>query len=180
MSTLQKILMGAGIAGIWILTLVAAVKMSGKMSDPVIMHDTTTVVIHETDTVVIAEPILKDEIFLRTEIRRLKAELASRPSVTYDTICTPCQTDSVDVEIPISQRHYVDSTYEAWVSGYDPHLDSLTIFRNNTVIRQYIPIQIKKTTRPKVCVTAGPYAGYGPDGFGYGLGITVGYPIIVF
>lgn len=183
MSKLQKILMGVGIVGIWILSLVVAVQFRDEMCSPVILSDTTTVVVHDTDTVFIAEPLLKDERFLRNEIRRLKVELASRPSIEHDTVDAAYLTasyDSMDVELPFTQRHYVDSTYEAWVSGYEPQLDSITIYRHNTIVMQYVPVKVRETIRPKVTLSIGPYAGYGPTGFDYGIGLTVGYPLICF
>ena len=33
--------------------------------------------------------------------------------------------DSIDVPIPIIQKRYDDSLYTAWVSGFDPNLDSI-------------------------------------------------------
>ena len=40
-----------------------------------------------------------------------------------------CSKDSAIVELPIIQRHYADSTYEAWISGpVDPRLDSIRVF----------------------------------------------------
>lgn len=38
-------------------------------------------------------------------------------------------TDSVFVKLPISQKHYAqDSVYDAWVSGYEPSLDSISVY----------------------------------------------------
>lgn len=35
--------------------------------------------------------------------------------------------DSIDVPIPIYQKRYDDSLYTAWVSGYEPNLDSINL-----------------------------------------------------
>lgn len=35
--------------------------------------------------------------------------------------------DSIDVPIPIVQKRYEDSLYTAWVSGFEPNLDSLRL-----------------------------------------------------
>lgn len=74
--------------------------------------------------------------------------------VEIPTFITETIIDTVYVEkdensgyiIPISQRYYKDSLYEAWVSGYRPNLDSLNIFRKtitntitNTVTREIYP-----------------------------------------
>ncbi len=35
--------------------------------------------------------------------------------------------DSIDVPVPIVQKRYEDSLYTAWVSGFEPNLDSLRL-----------------------------------------------------
>ena len=35
--------------------------------------------------------------------------------------------DSIDVPIPIIQKRYDDSLYTAWVSGFEPNLDSINL-----------------------------------------------------
>ena len=42
--------------------------------------------------------------------------------------------DSVRVIIPITQKVYADSTYRAWVSGYNPRLDSIEVYRRTITI----------------------------------------------
>lgn len=37
--------------------------------------------------------------------------------------------DTAWVTLPRTQKRYQDSTYEAWVSGYDPKLDSIYVYR---------------------------------------------------
>lgn len=62
--------------------------------------------------------------------------------------------DSADVVIPITQKVYEDSTYTAYVSGYNPQLDSL-IFRMPREV-----ITIKEYQKPKRW-GIGIQAGYG-------------------
>lgn len=83
--------------------------------------------------------------------------------------------DSVAVEIPIVQRHYRDSTYEAWVSGYEARLDSVRVFAPTTVITRR---EWKPPKRWHVGVTAG--YGYGPKGVQPYVGIGITYSIISF
>lgn len=53
--------------------------------------------------------------------------------VVRDTLCDTItyvdslHHDSTDVVIPITQIEYKDSTYQAWVSGFHPQLDSIKI-----------------------------------------------------
>lgn len=85
-----------------------------------------------------------------------------------------CSRDSATVELPIIQRHYADSSYEAWVSGpIDPRLDSLNIYAPVTTIT-------KQVWKPPKRWHIGPTIGYGytPHGFEPYLGISVTYSII--
>lgn len=87
-----------------------------------------------------------------------------------------CSSDSVLVELPKIQRHYADSTYEAWVSGpLDPRLDSVKVFAPTTVITQR---QWKPPKRWHIGVTAG--YGYGAKGFQPYIGVGVTYSIFDF
>lgn len=38
-------------------------------------------------------------------------------------------SDSVSVVLPVTQKHYMDSAYDAWVSGYMPQLDSIRVYQ---------------------------------------------------
>lgn len=38
-------------------------------------------------------------------------------------------SDTVWVMVPRTQKRYEDSTYTAWVSGYEPRLDSIEVYR---------------------------------------------------
>lgn len=87
-----------------------------------------------------------------------------------------CRDDSATVEVPIIQRHYADSTYEAWVSGpLDPRLDSVRVYERTTTIRQ---TERAAPKRWHIGVTAG--YGYGPKGFQPYIGVGITYSIISF
>lgn len=84
--------------------------------------------------------------------------------------------DSALVELPMIQRHYADSTYEAWVSGpIDPQLDSIKVFRPTTIITRR---EWKPPKRWHIGVTAG--YGYGPKGFQPYIGVGLTYSIWSF
>lgn len=89
-----------------------------------------------------------------------------------------CCSDSVFVELPMIQRLYADSTYEAWVSGpVDPKLDSLRIFLPTTIITQQA-VRMDKQKHWHLGVTTG--YGYGIKGFQPYIGIGLTYSIISF
>lgn len=87
-----------------------------------------------------------------------------------------CSTDSAIVELPIIQRHYADSTYEAWVSGpIDPRLDSVKLFAPTTIITKR---EWKPPKHWHIGVTAG--YGYGAKGFQPYIGVGITYSIFSF
>lgn len=108
-------------------------------------------------------------------------------SISVDTLITAhygtgaggeprCSKDSAIVELPIIQRHYADSTYEAWISGpVDPRLDSLRVFAPTTIITRR---EWKPPKRWHIGVTAG--YGYGAKGFQPFVGLGITYSIFSF
>lgn len=83
--------------------------------------------------------------------------------------------DSVEVEIPISQTVYEDSSYTAYISGYRAQLDSL-IFRQKREV-----VTITKWKPPKRW-SIGIQAGYGASRHGMEpyIGIGVSYNLFSF
>lgn len=106
------------------------------------IHD--TIVKTRVDSIFYQSPI----VYKVKEIRR-------------DTVrITDVKHDSVDVILPVIQKEYRDSTYSAWVSGYqDVNLDSIEIYQKNifTEINN-----TKYVTKYK----------NRPFGFSVGLGVT--------
>lgn len=86
------------------------------------------------DTISYLQPIPVDSVVVRYQTARLPMK--------RDTVLIG-YADSVDVEVPITQKRYADSTYTAWVSGYNPSLDSICIYR------RYEIVTITNTIRPK-------------------------------
>lgn len=85
-----------------------------------------------------------------------------------------CCEDSAIMGLPIIQRHYADSTYEAWVSGpVDPRLDSLRVFAPTAIIT-------KREWKPPKRWHIGPTVGFGftPHGFEPFIGVSLTYSII--
>ncbi len=80
------------------------------------------------------------------------------------------------VELPLIQRHYADSTYEAWVSGpIDPRLDSIRVFAPTSIIT-------KREWKPPKHWHIGPSVGIGytAKGFQPYIGISLTYSILSF
>ena len=84
--------------------------------------------------------------------------------------------DSLQLVLVRVQRHYSDSTFDAWVSGVDPRLDSIKTYQTNMVISKEIPvIQVKKSRWG-----LGIQAGYGAskDGLSPYIGVGVSYNVL--
>lgn len=129
--------------------------------------DTTRVVVY--DTVTIRKPVAVDSVVLRYETIKVR-------KVVSDTVrVEQMAEDSAVVEIPITQKHYTDSTYSAWVSGYAPCLDSIKVYPRTEVVT--ITNTIKdKPKRWGIGIQGG--IGYGKGGFSPYVGIGVQYNII--
>ena len=94
------------------------------------------------------------------QIRALEDSLERKPKIVY-------KDSLLYIEIPMEQKHYADSTYDAWVSGYKPSLDSLKIYSTSKIIT------IRDKRKPW---SIGPQAGLGVGLSGLtpyiGIGIT--------
>jgi hypothetical protein len=108
------------------------------------ISDTAIVTIY--DTAYYDMPVTRDSVVVKH---------INRYVPVYDTILKPV-VDSVRVALPITQKAYKDSTYEAWVSGYEPNLDSIKVY--NKVITNTIQNTVTVQKMKK-----------------WGLGVQMGY-----
>ena len=122
--------------------------------------DTTKVTI--VDSVKKSFPVPVDSFVVRYITKLLP--------ITSDSATTKhLVSDSVKVQIPISQKVYEDTLYQAYVSGYEPNLDSITIKQRTTYITHTIR---DKESRFRI----GLQAGYGLTSKGmqpyFGVGLS--------
>ena len=149
---------------------------------PQVMERIDTIVV--TDTLRVIEPVEVERERLVTRWRvkavRVDAGATDEPDGSTEApllSAAPTGTslpsaDSVEVELPITQKVYGDSTYRAWVSGYRPSLDSIEVYRKTITIERTLT---QKPKRWSIGVTGG--YGYGllhgrPDVF---VGVGVSY-----
>lgn len=127
--------------------------------------DNTEVV---SDTIIkvikVDRPIVRESTIVKYEVVQLP--------VVNDTICvSDTIKDSVFVEVPIEQKVYSDSNYTAWVSGYRPRLDSISI------THQEISYKLVNNSKGSKRLFIGIQVGYGitPRGMQPYLGLGVSY-----
>lgn len=123
-----------------------------------------------TDTIIkvikVDRPIVRESTIVKYEVVRL-------PIVTNDTICvSDTIKDSVFVQIPIEQKVYSDSNYTAWVSGYRPRLDSISITHKEVSFHKLV-----NNSKGSKRLYLGIQVGYGitPRGMQPYLGLGVSY-----
>ena len=89
-----------------------------------LIKQTRTEIVEIRDTI---EKISYDTIFVGRPIAYKVKE------TKHDTVrITDIIHDSVDVILPVIQKEYRDSSYSAWVSGYqDVNLDSIQVYQKN-------------------------------------------------
>ena len=114
-------------------------------------------------------------------IKEIPVPVFVADSTAIDSLLNLCarlerRGDSLQLVLLRVQRHYSDSTFDAWVSGVDPRLDSIKTYHTNMVITQEIPVIQVKKTRWGVGIQAG--AGVGKDGLTPYVGVGVTYNIL--
>ena len=158
----------------------------GKGHEPAeVLRDTVI------DTIPYYKPVPKDSLVVRYELAKLPIDKGNKPyyaslslsKAMDDTILAENYAhksvenipDSVQVKISITQKRYGDSTYTAWVSGYDVHLDSIYVYPKH----EYIMRKIKQPPKKwHIGVTAG--YGFGKQGMQPYIGIGLTYSLISF
>ena len=136
-----------------------------QSSSSVVETKETTEIIRDTIPVFYSSPIPKDSTVIRYE------------TITVPIADTTKAVDKIQAEIPITQKMYKDSTYQAWVSGYNPSLDSIKVFQPVTTINRTITnTEVRyKTKRWGVGIQAG--IGITPTKIEPYLGVGVTYTI---
>ena len=107
-----------------------------------------------------------DTVWKDTTIREpVATETIQTERVLYITVAVP-QTqaqpdtvhDSIEVPVPIVQKRYDDSLYTAWVSGFEPNLDSIRLHQRE-ILTTVTKTIVKHSPRLSVGVQAGAGVG---------------------
>ena len=141
-----------GLACLFVLSLLLNVVLLSSRKGAGEQPQTDTARITVTDTISYLQPIPTDSLVVRYETVRIP--YANDTALRVER---PTANDSLTATIPITQKRYQDSTYTAWVSGYDPKLDSISIYPRHEILT------ITKTVRQK------------PKRWGIGLNVGYGF-----
>lgn len=110
----------------------------------------------EAETRVDHDTVWKDSIIREPA----PAETIQTGRVVYIRVPVPGKRDtirdSIDVPVPIMQKRYDDSLYTAWVSGFEPNLDSISLHQP-----EIITTVTKTIVKPSPLITVGIQAGGG-------------------
>ena len=69
--------------------------------------------------------------------------------IIRDTIQLNSLLDNGSKHLVVSQKEYMDSNYVAWVSGIEPQLDSIMVFKNTEYVFKTSTIETVKTIEDK-------------------------------
>lgn len=94
------------------------------------------------DTVPYYQPAPVDSAMVRYVTRFLP--VFKRDTVDHFLEVTKMVHDTVAVEIPITSKHYGNKDYDAWVSGYEPSLDSIKVYKETQYITETITRTVKE------------------------------------
>lgn len=142
----------AFIIGLWLATLICRCHHSTESEQP--LRDTIV------DTIKVVKPIAVDSV-----VTRYKWVNVER--VNYvDSVNTISEVvfDTIQVRLPIESKHYTSVNYDAWVSGYEPSLDSIKVYQRE--VRQ-------KQSRWSIGLQGG--VGLTPKGVQPYIGVGIGY-----
>jgi len=107
------------------------------------------------------------------QIRLLQDSLERKPTIVV-------RDSLIYIDVPMEQKHYGDSTYDAWVSGYHPALDSLRFNQQTAIVE--VPVYKTVTKRWGIGLQAGVTYQFGQEQnrvLPY-IGVGLSYNLIAF
>lgn len=116
-------------------------------ADSLPVSDTVRVTVY--DTITYRKPVAVDSVVIRHVYAKLPAIVKKDTILRHED-----KRDSAEVAIPITQKVYRDTAYTAWVSGYMPSLDSISIRQSTHYVTVAVPSKRKRWG-------VGVHAGYG-------------------
>ena len=167
-----------------VLGLLLSLAFRGRPAEPTVRVERDTVV--QYDTIPHYLPSPKDSALVKFVTVKFPVE---RPIYVSHPPNDSVRIDTIEAEVPITQKHYESEEYQAWVSGFMPNLDSIEVYQKTSTITETITItQFAKQKHWGIGVTGGyeyypntsqsaPYAGLHLkyNNSRWGAGISGGY-----
>lgn len=114
----------AFICGLWLCLLITRCTNKAATEPP--LRDTIV------DTIKVVKPIAVDSVVTRYKwvtLERVK-------DTTIVNEVSEVVFDTIRVRLPIESKHYSTTNYDAWVSGYEPTLDSIKVYNREIKPKQ--------------------------------------------
>ena len=142
----------AFICGLWLCLLIT--RCTNKAATEPTLRDTSV------DTIKVVKPIAVDSVVTRykwVNVERVK-------DTTIVNEVSEVVFDTIRIRLPIESKHYTAESYDAWVSGYEPQLDSIKVYQREVKTKQ---------SRWSIGLQGG--VGMTPRGVQPYIGIGIGY-----
>ena len=142
----------AFMCGLWLCLLITRCTNKAATEQPI--RDTIV------DTIKVVKPIAVDSVVTRykwVNVERVK-------DTTIVNEVSEVVFDTIRVRLPIESKHYTSINYDAWVSGYEPQLDSIKVYQREVKTKQ---------SRWSIGLQSG--LGITPKGVQPYIGIGIGY-----
>ena len=110
--------------GLWLCLLITRCTNKAATEQPIL----DTIV----DTIKVIKPIAVDSVITRykwVNVERVK-------DTTIVNEVSEVVFDTIRIRLPIESRHYTAESYDAWVSGYEPSLDSIKVYQREVKPKQ--------------------------------------------
>lgn len=114
---------------------------TNRCSKPVIESvERDTVVVY--DTIPHYYPVPKDSAVVKYVTRYLRRTDTVEQFIAVNNMTDHFADTSnmIAVEVPITTKHYSCKDYDAWVSGYEPSLDSIKVYQRTEYITERVTI----------------------------------------
>lgn len=116
----------AFVCGLWLCLLIT--RCTNKATTEPSQRDTIV------DTIEVVKPIAVDSVVTRFKVVTLERV----KDTTIINEVSEVVFDTIQIRLPIESKHYTSTNYDAWVSGYEPCLDSIKVYSREVQIRPKI------------------------------------------
>ena len=142
----------AFMCGLWLCLLIT--RCTNKAATEPTLRDTIV------DTIKVVKPIAKDSVITRYKV--VNVERVKDTTIVNEV--SEVVFDTIRIRLPIESKHYTAESYDAWLSGYEPQLDSIKVYQREVKTKQ---------SRWSIGLQGG--VGMTPRGVQPYIGIGIGY-----